>query len=108
MPRTGRAWNFSTEPSMQKCRWCASIPFASLLVMIVIAARSLAAHGDVVALWLFDDPAGSPVAVDSSDNRHHLTIGPDAAIVPTGGKFGGALDADATPTDGLGAFRYRA
>jgi hypothetical protein len=64
-----------------------------------------AAHAETVALWLFDEPAGSSVALDSSGNGHDLTIGPDAAIVRAG-KFGGALDADATAADGLGAFRY--
>jgi hypothetical protein len=64
-------------------------------------------HAKTVALWLFDDPIGSTVALDSSGNGYHLTLGPDAAIAP-GGKFGGALDADATPEDGLGAFRYQA
>lgn len=64
-------------------------------------------HAETVALWLFDDPPSSPVAVDSSGNGYHLTLGPDAALT-TKGKFGGALDADATPEDGLGAFRYQA
>lgn len=65
------------------------------------------AGADTVALWLFDDPAGLPIAHDSSGNGYHLTLGPDATIV-AGGQFGGALDADATTEDGLGAFRYRA
>ena len=65
------------------------------------------AGADTVALWLFDDPAGLPIAHDSSGNGYHLTLGPDATIV-AGGQFGGALDADATNEDGLGAFRYRA
>jgi len=62
---------------------------------------------ETVALWLFDDPPGSRVAVDASGHGYHLTLGPDAAIV-AGGKFGNALDADATDGDGLGAYRYRA
>ena len=73
----------------------------------VLVAITNSVYAETVALWLFDDPPGSPVAVDSSGNGYHLTLGPDAALT-TKGKFGGALDADATPRDGLGAFRYQA
>jgi len=76
--------------------------------MVVLAVYgTTVVQAETVALWLFDDPPGSPVAVDSSGNAFHLTMGPDAAIVNSG-KYGGALDADATEQDGLGAFRYRA
>ena len=77
--------------------------------MLLALGTALAGQlrADTVALWLFDDPVGSSVALDSSGNGYHLTLGPDAAITPRG-KFGSALDADASPEDGLGAFRYRA
>ena len=65
------------------------------------------AHAETVALWLFDDPVGSSVALDLSGNGYHLTLGLDAAIEACG-KFGNALNADATDQDGLGAFRYKA
>jgi hypothetical protein len=80
-----------------------------LLVSIccIFFAGSPGVHADTVALWLFDDPPGSTVAVDSSGNGYDLTLGPDAAIVE-GGKFGRALNPDATEEDGLGAFRYKA
>ena len=77
----------------------------SLLALCMALAGQIRA--DTVALWLFDDPVGSSIATDSSGNGYHLTLGPDAAITP-GGKYGGALDADASPEDGMGAFRYRA
>lgn len=54
-----------------------------------------------VALWLFDDPLGASTAVDSSGHGYHLTLGPGAAIVG-GGKYGSALDADASEGHGLG------
>ena len=65
------------------------------------------AVADTVALWLFDDPTRANFAVDSSGNVYHLTLGPDDTIVD-GGKFGLALNPDATNEDGLGAFRYQA
>ena len=77
----------------------------TLLVACVVLLSVSLGRGETVALWLFDDPPGSPAAVDASGNGYHLTIGPDAAVV-AGGRFGNALDADATPGDGLGAHRY--
>ena len=74
---------------------------------VTIVAIVNPARAETVALWLFDDPPGSPVAIDTSGNGYHLTLGPDAALT-TKGKFGGALDADATSEDGMGAFRYQA
>ena len=76
-------------------------------IFFVCAVGIPGVHADTVAMWLFDDPPGSTVAVDSSGNGYDLTLGPDAAIVE-GGKFGRALDCDATLEDGLGAFRYGA
>ena len=78
--------------------WC-------VVTITVLLAR--VASADTVALWLFDEPVGLPVALDASGNGYHLTLGPDARIVSEG-RYGGALDADATAEDGLGAFRYRA
>ena len=76
-------------------------------VCIITVLFHSTAAADTVALWLFDDPLGSPAALDSSGNGYHLTLGPDAKIV-SDGRFGGALDADATAEDGLGAFRHKA
>ena len=42
-----------------------------LLACCFVAAPATA---DTVALWLFDDPPGSTVAIDSSGNDHHGTI----------------------------------
>ncbi|MCH2119198.1 MAG: LamG domain-containing protein [Pirellulales bacterium] len=59
-------------------------------------------------MWLFDDPSGASVAVDSSGNNYHLSLGPDSGIV-TGGKYGNALDPDLMKDqDGVGAHRYKA
>ena len=79
--------------------------YATLLVCPLFG---VSAAGDTVALWLFDDPPGSSVAVDSSGNNYHLSLGPDAGIVP-GGRFGNALDSDLMKDqDGMGAYRYKA
>ncbi len=64
---------------------------------------SALASGSTVALWLFDDPAGSNTAIDSSGNDRDLTIGAGAALVP--GRFGNALDANAGPAEAVGAYR---
>ena len=78
----------------------------SILLFCCFAIQS--APADTVALWLFDDPPGSSVAVDSSGNDYHLRLGPDAGIV-AGGKFGNALDPDLLKTkDAMGAHRYKA
>ena len=76
----------------------------TMSVMLGCALRAVQA--ETIALWLFDDPVGSSVAVDSSGNGYDLMLGSDAAIHPAG-KFGNALDADATEHDGLGDFRYK-
>src|SRR5512146_1944667 len=85
------------------------------IVGIVTVLMTGRVPADTVALWLFDDPPGSPVALDSSGHGYDLTIGPGAAIVKDG-KFGGALDPHALKDDSkttasreaLGAFRYKA
>src|SRR5581483_2217699 len=87
--------------------WFAKLVNQFLPALVITLAIASASRGETVALWLFDEPPGSSVAVDSSGHGYDLTLGPDAAIVREG-KFGGALDADATAGDGLGAFRYRA
>ena len=79
--------------------------YIAILTVTILFAAS--APADTVALWLFDEPVGLPVALDASGNGYHLTLGPDARIVSEG-RYGGALDADATAEDGMGAFRYRA
>jgi len=69
---------------------------------------AVSATAKTVALWLFDDPPGAPVAVDSSGNNYHLSLGPDAGVV-AGGKYGNALDPDRMEDqDGMGAYRYKA
>ncbi|HIJ73115.1 MAG TPA: hypothetical protein HPP83_03335 [Candidatus Hydrogenedentes bacterium] len=79
----------------------------TLLISLVAFAGCVRSTPKTIALWLFDDPQGSRVAVDSSGNGYHLTLGLDADIVP-GGKFVNALDPDALDTDALGAYRYKA
>ena len=81
--------------------------YLSVSICCIFFSSSLGLHADTIALWLFDDPPGSTIAVDSSGNGYDLTLGPDVAIVE-GGKFGRALNPDATEEDGLGAFRYKA
>ena len=49
---------------------------AAALVAIANPAITNTARAETVALWLFDDPPGSPVAVDSSGNGDHLTLDP--------------------------------
>ena len=78
------------------------------LTLILCCLVTKSAPADTVALWLFDDPPGSSVAVDSSGNDYHLDLGPDSGIV-TGGKFGNSLDPDLLKTkDAMGAHRYKA
>ncbi|MEO6434286.1 MAG: LamG-like jellyroll fold domain-containing protein, partial [Tepidisphaeraceae bacterium] len=79
-------------------------PLTWIITALVFAGG---ASGGTVALWLFNDPAGSDVAVDTSGNGRDLIIGAGAAIT-TGGRFGNALDADAGPPEGIGAYRDRA
>jgi len=76
-------------------------------LVLVLQVNGAPLSAETVALWLFDDPPESQIASDASGHDYHLTLGADARIVADG-KFGGALDADAAPEDGLGAFRYRA
>jgi hypothetical protein len=62
-------------------------------------------HADFSPLLGRANPLAPPMefSIDSSGNGYHLTLGPDAAIVP-GGRFGRALDPDALrDQDGLGA-----
>src|SRR5687768_1197688 len=80
------------------------ITICALTLWRAAAASANPDPGATTPLWLFDDPAGSPVAIDSSGNGHHLTIGAGAAIAG-GGKFGNALDADAGPSAAMGAYR---
>ncbi|MBI4581210.1 MAG: hypothetical protein HY718_16020 [Planctomycetes bacterium] len=91
------------ERRWKAARW--AMPGGAWLFAMVL--HPLPVWAATVALWLFDDPPGSEVAVDSSGHGFHLALGPDAAIVE-GGKFGHALNPDATPRDGLGAYRYKA
>jgi hypothetical protein len=78
--------------------------YVAYLPILILSVTSVSARADTVALWLFDDPPGSRTAIDVSGNGYHLTLGPDAAIVG-GGKFGNALDANATAKDFMGAYR---
>ena len=63
---------------------------ASCTMFLICHLFMVEAMADTVALWLFDDPPGTSVAVDSSGHNYHLSLGPDAGIVP-GGKYGHAL-----------------
>jgi hypothetical protein len=77
-----------------------------VLIWVVAIAAIQSARSSTVALWLFDDPAGSSIAIDSSGNGRDLTLGAGAAIVGAG-RFGNALDADAGPPEAIGAYRDR-
>ena len=56
----------------------------ALLAILVFATVTTPSRSDTVALWLFDDPPDSSAAIDASGHGYHLTLGPDAAIVPDG------------------------
>jgi hypothetical protein len=106
--RRGNQWRVLARETIRLLR---SIGLSAL----VAAVLARGARAETVALWLFDDPPGAPVALDSSGHGYHLTLGPGAALVP-GGKFGGALDPHAIKDDtgsqagreALGAYRYHA
>ena len=64
----------------------------TLPLLLIILVGALAARGDTVALWLFDEQAGvypSSVLNDAGPASHFLILGRGGALVP--GKFGRAL-----------------
>ncbi|HWB55141.1 MAG TPA: LamG domain-containing protein [Tepidisphaeraceae bacterium] len=77
-----------------------------ITIAIWIGTTQRYVNAKTVALWLFDDPVGSKVAMDCTGHGYDLTIGSGAAIVKDG-KHGNALDADAGPSGAMGAYRNR-
>lgn len=101
----GLAGYVGLEVHTTKMKMARIIMCPTFLIGCLVTAT---ASADTVALWLFDDPPGSAVAVDTSGNGYHLSLGPDAGIVASG-RFGNALDPDLMKDrDGMGAHRYRA